>query len=272
MYNRGGKEDKNLDLNIGEHYIISLFGLDFNMDTLITLWLSMGFILFFAVLAVAKINIIPTKIQAVFEKMIGFFSSLTDGLGKEKGDSALVLMCIFLVIIIGNLIGQVPLKLFHLPDGEFASPTNDINMTAALAVFVLFYYIFKGVKSKGIGYFKHYFQPIWFMVPFNILEDFTRPLTLALRLFANILAGEILIMVLSVLTATLLTPDAVSGFVAHTLKGWFSDTAIYNIGLFLGSLLPLPIMFFELFVAVVQALVFTLLASAYINNAAVKNH
>ncbi len=61
---------------------------------------------------------------------------------------------------------------------------------------MLFYYIGAGILEKGLGYFKHYLQPLWFMFPFNLLEDFTRPLSLSLRLFGNILAGELIILIL----------------------------------------------------------------------------
>ncbi len=260
-----------MNLNIGEHYIVNLLGLNVHMDTLITLWLAMGIILLFSFLAVANINIIPGKIQGVFEKIVTIFVGMTKDLGKEQGLSALVLMSIFLLIITSNLIGQLPLKLIHLPQGELASPTNDLNTTAALALFVLFYYIFKGIKAKGLKYFKHYIEPVWFMTPFNILEDFTRPLTLAIRLFANILAGEVLVMVLASLIAIILTPETVMALTAK-LGGFLPEAWVHNVGLLLGSFLALPVMFFELFVAFIQALVFTLLTSAYIQSAAGESH
>lgn len=261
-----------MNLNIGEHYIVNLLGLDVHMDTLITLWLAMAVILVFALLSTIKINIMPNKLQGIFEKIVTIFVGLTKGMGKEQGSSALVLMCLFLLIIVSNLLGQVPLKIFHLPAGELASPTNDLNTTAALAVFVLIFYLYKGIKAKGLSYFKHYVQPVWFMTPFNIMEDFTRPLTLAIRLFANILAGEILIMVLAAIIASVLTPEGVQSFVQNIFGGILPSGFVYNTGLFLGSLLPLPVMFFELFVAFIQALVFTLLASAYIQGATAKSH
>ena len=255
-----------MDLKIGEHYIRNLFGFDVHMDTLITLWIAMGFILLLSMLAVSKISIVPNKLQSVFEKIITIFVGMTKDLGKNQGSTALVLMCIFLLIIVSNLMGQLPWKLIHLTKGEFASPTNDINMTAALAVFVLIYYFYKGIKAKGLGYFKHYVQPIAFMMPFNILEDFTRPLTLALRLFANIFAGEVLVMLFAGLVTVFINPDTI----VQTLTGF--GVFACDVGLFLGSLLALPVMFFELFVAFIQALVFTLLANAYISNAVSDNH
>ena len=109
-----------MNLNIGEHYIVNLLGLDVHMDTLITLWLAMAVILVFALLSTIKINIMPNKLQGIFEKIVTIFVGLTKGMGKEQGSSALVLMCLFLLIIVSNLLGQVPLKIFHLPAGELA--------------------------------------------------------------------------------------------------------------------------------------------------------
>ena len=265
-------------MHIGHHWTVEVLGMNVHMDTLITLWIAMGIIILFAAIAVGRINLIPSKLQAVFENIVKIFSSLTNDMGEEGKRHTPLLMTLFLLIITSNLIGQIPWKLLnfipsvHKLGAEFASPTNDINVTAALAITILLYYIISGIRTKGIGYFKHYFQPVWFMTPFNMLEDIVRPLTLSLRLFANILAGEILILVLGTLIASLLDPSAINAFCQNTLGGILPGSWVYNISLFLGSLLPLPIMFFELFVAFVQALVFTLLANAYIQGAVAKHH
>ena len=262
-----------MNLNVGEHYIVNLLGMDVHMDTLITLWIAMGIILFFALLSVSKINILPNKLQAVFENILGSFVRLTSPMGKEQGSSALILMCLFLLIITSNLIGQMPFKLIHLPEGELAAPTNDLNTTLALALFVVAYYIYKGIKAKGIKYFEHYYKPVWFMTPFNIMEDFIRPLTLSVRLFANILAGEILIMVLGALAITVLNPQTAQVLIQKLTFGLNLPPVLsYDITAFFGSFLPLPVMFFELFVAFIQALVLTLLANSYIKGAVAKSH
>jgi len=266
-----------MEFNIGHHWTVNILGLSVHLDTLITLWITMAIVLLFACLAVGNIKLVPNKIQAVFENIVTIFSGLTKDLGEEGKRHTPILIALFLFIITGNLIGQVPWKILNFfpsiasTHAEFASPTNDINVTAALAIIVLIYYIASGVRLKGIGYFKHYFQPVWFMTPFNMLEDIVRPLTLALRLFANILAGEILILVLGGLIASLLDPASINAWCQNTLGGILPSSWVYNLGLFLGSLLPLPIMFFELFVAFIQALVFTLLTSAYINGAVAKH-
>lgn len=261
-----------MEFHIGEHWVVNILGLNVHMDTLITMWLVMGFILLLSLIAVLNLKLIPNKFQAAFENIVSIFMGLTKNLGGVKSANTTLLMSIFLFIILGNMAGQLPWKLIHLPEGEFASPTNDINVTAALAVTVLIYYIVQGIIEKGPSYFKHYFKPMLFMTPFNILEDFTRPLTLAVRLFANILAGEILIMVLGGLVFMLLTPETILHITQRIFLGLLPESWVYNIGLFIGSLLPLPIMFFELFVAFIQALVFTLLTAAYIETATAKNH
>ena len=74
-----------MNLNIGEHYIVNILGLNVHMDTLITLWIAMAVILLFALLSVIKINIIPNKLQGVFEKIVTLFVGLTKGMGKEQG-------------------------------------------------------------------------------------------------------------------------------------------------------------------------------------------
>ena len=267
-------------MNIGHHWTVQIINgnsfTNLHLDTILTLWLSMAIVIFFASLIVGKVKLVPSKIQVIFEKIVLIFSSLTKDMGSEGKKHTPILLTLFLLIITSNLLGQLPWKILNfIPavsrlHAEFASPTNDINVTAALAIIVLVYYLVAGIKAKGLGYFKHYYQPVWFMTPFNMLEDIVKPTTLALRLFANILAGEILIMVLAALVSLILTPEGINT-VCSALGGFLPATWIKNISLFLGSLLPLPIMLFELFVAFIQALVFTLLTNAYIQSAAKKH-
>ncbi len=218
------------------HWIINIGNMAFNMDTILTMWLAMGFLLVLAILATRKISIFPNKLQVVFEGILGFFWDMSDTLmGKEGRKHIPLIASLFLFIITANLMGQLPWKLYHLKHGELASPTNDINLTAAMAVIVLIYYIVAGFAKKKFKFFLHDFSPISiFMMLIEILEMFTRPLTLALRLFGNILAGEILI-------------AAMLGIFAYVL--------------------PLPFMFFEVLVACVQALVFAMLTMVYVSTA-----
>ena len=79
-------------------------------------------------------------------------------------------------------------------------------------------------------------------------------------------------MVIGGLVFMLLTHETILHITQRIFLGLLPESWVYNISLFIGSLLPLPIMFFELFVAFIQALVFTLLTAAYIETATAKNH
>ena len=99
---------------------------------------------------------------------------------------------------------------------------------------VSIFYFTAGLQRKGLGYFKRYIEPTPILLPINILEDFTKPLSLSFRLFGNVLADELTVSVL-----TLLVPLFV----------------------------PLPIMVLGVFASSVQALIFSTLAAAYIAEA-----
>lgn len=223
------------------HWIAQVSNYSFNMDTLVTMWSAMIALIVFAFVSTRKLSVIPSKLQAIAENIMGGFWGITDSLIAKEGRKHVPLIAsLFLFIVTANLMGQLPLRLIHLKHGELASPTNDINLTAAMAVIVLIYYVAAGFKKKKLKFLIHeisFVGLILFLV--ELLEMVTRPLTLALRLFGNILAGEILI-------------TALLGMCAY--------------------LLPLPMMFFELLVAFVQALVFMMLTVVYISSAVSEEH
>jgi len=147
---------------------------------------------------------------------------------------------VFLFILVSNWSGALlPWRLIELPSGELAAPTNDINTTVALALLTSISYFYAGIKKKGLGYFKRYVQPAAFLLPINVLEDFTKPLSLSFRLFGNILADELVVGVLVAL-----------------------------VPLFI----PIPIMLLGVFTSAIQALVFSTLAGAYIGEAIEDHH
>ena len=222
-----------------EHWIYTLniagHSVSLNMDTLITMWLTMIMLIIIALAATKNASIIPGKLQLVSEGIIKYFTQVTESsMGKNEAAKHLpLILTLFMFILTANLVGQLPWHLIHLHSGELASPNNDINMTAAMAIVVSIYYIYYGVKKMGFHFFFHGFGADGIIITLvDALELFVRPFSLALRLFANILAGEVLI------------------FTLVGLLAYFG---------------PLPFMLFELFVAVIQALVFTLLATTYIS-------
>ena len=177
------------------HWTAAIGNYTFNMDTLVTMWVAMVFVIIVAFVSTRKMALVPNKLQAVAESIMSFFWGLTDSMMGKQGRKHIPLVAsLFLFIVTANLMGQLPLRLFHLKQGELASPTNDINLTAAMAVIVLVYYVGAGIAKKKFKFFLHGFDFVSIILFFvEILEMITRPLTLALRLFGNILAGEILI-------------------------------------------------------------------------------
>ena len=221
--------------------VIGGHNLSFNLDTIFTMWFAMAVILIFAFIATRKLSVIPGKMQAVSESLMNFFwGTLDTMIANDNRKHVPLVASLFLFILIANLMGQLPLRIIHLKSGELASPTNDLNLTAAMAIIVLIYYVGMGIKKKGPKFFLHEFSftgIIMFLV--ELLEMITRPLSLAIRLFANIFAGEILVTV--------------------------------ALGVF-AYFLPLPIMLFELLVAFIQATVFMMLTIAYVSSATGDEH
>ena len=139
---------------------------------------------------------------------------------------------LFLFIFVSNWSGALlPWRLIELPSGELGAPTGDINTTVALALLTSISYFYAGLKKKGFSYFKRYIKPVVFLLPINILEDFTKPLSLSFRLFGNLLADELVVGVVITLVPLVV---------------------------------PIPLMLLGLFTSAIQALVFSTLAGAYI--------
>ena len=229
-----------------EHWIyttsIGGHAISLNLDTIITMWFAMIVVIIFALLATKNLSIVPGKLQAISESIMKFFYGTLDTMIETENRKHVPLVAsLFLFIVTANLMGELPLRIIHLKnDAELASPTNDINLTAAMAVIVLIYYVFMGIKAKGPKFFLHEFSFTGIVMALvEILEMFTRPLSLAIRLFANIFAGEILVSI------------ALGG---------------------LAYFLPLPIMLFEIHVAFIPATVFMMLTIAYIGSATKEEH
>lgn len=229
-----------------EHWIyttsIGGHAISLNLDTIFTMWFAMIVVIIFAILATKNLSIVPGKLQAISESIMKFFYGTLDTMIETENRKHVPLVAsLFLFIVTANLMGQLPLRIIHLKNGgELASPTNDINLTAAMAIIVLIYYVFMGIKAKGPKLFLHEFSFTGIVMALvEILEMFTRPLSLAIRLFANIFAGEILVSI-----------------------------ALGSLAYFL----PLPIMLFEILVAFIQATVFMMLTIAYIGSATKEEH
>lgn len=211
--------------------------LTINYMTVYTTWTIMGLILLGCVLLSRGISRVPNGRQSLVEGIVAFAQGIVrDQIGPQTAKHIGFIGSLFLFILISNWSGVLPWKILGL---EILPPTSDINTPAALALIALISYFYYGIAAKGISYFKHYFQPIFIFFPLNLMEDFSRPLSLTFRLFGNITAEHLVVAVL----LSLVPP-----------------------------LVPIPMMALGLLTGAIQAYVFALLAAAYIGGAVRESH
>ena len=225
------------EAEVGKHYYWNLAGFLVHGQVFVVMWFVFAVLLLFAFLGSSNAERIPHGFQNFMESAVEYVTDIAkDQLGESFYKEWIPFIATLFFFIFGcNWAGAiVPWKLIELPEGELAAPTNDINVTVALALLTSLAYFYAGLSKKGFGYFKRYIEPLPLLLPINILEDFTKPLSLSFRLFGNVLADELTITVL-----TSLVP----------------------------LVIPLPIMLLGIFAGSVQALIFSTLAAAYIAEA-----
>lgn len=168
------------------HNIVHLFGLEVDLWVALMSVIVSLLLIFFAFLGTRKISWIPSGWQNVMEYGIEFIHGILDGSLGERGYKYTYFFgSLFLYILISNMLGLIP---------GFNSPTKDISVNAALAVSWLIFAQYVAIRENGVGgYFKHYLEPFPPYVVIHLLEMGVRPLTLTMRLFANIMAGEIML-------------------------------------------------------------------------------
>jgi len=232
----------------------TVLGIDLSITNEVALlWIAAA--VTFALLAAAcrKRDLVPRGwFQNLFDALAELVEKnvVRDNIGAKGRAWAPFLLTIFFFIFFGNLLGMVPVPT------HFKSATSNINVTAGLALIVFGLTIFISVKHHGLlgflGKFVPSGVPRWIaimVIPIEIVSWLARPLSLAIRLFANMVAGHALILI---------------------FIGLLSGAAFY--------LKPLPLAgavamsCFELFVSFIQAFVFTLLAGMYISEALEEAH
>lgn len=179
-----------------------------------------------AFMATKVLRKVPGRLQSVFE-IIGelFVGLVTQTLGENGRRHLPMLGSLFLFIWISNIIGTIPFA---------EEPTRDLNVTVGHMLAVLCVVHFESIRVKGLGaYIKGYMDPFFIMAPLNVIGEIAKGVSLAFRLFGNILGGAIIIMVISYLIKYV--------FIAAGLN-----------------------LFFGLFVGTIQAFVFTMLSMTYI--------
>jgi F-type H+-transporting ATPase subunit a len=222
-------------IEVGSHLYINFNdNLHLHGETIIVSSIVVSLVTLFLVLGTRDLKKVPGNFQNLIEVIYELVKSIAlTQMGPSYYSQFLPFVAtIFLFVIGSNWAGAlIPWKLIEIPEGELAAPTNDINTTACLAILTSITYFTAGFKIKGIGYFARYIKPSVFLLPINVIEDFTKPLSLNFRLFGNIVADELTVSVLCSLVPILI---------------------------------PVPIMVLGLFASSIQALIFSTLAAAYI--------
>ncbi|MDA8169990.1 MAG: F0F1 ATP synthase subunit A [Nitrospiraceae bacterium] len=189
----------------------------------------------------ASMSLVPRGVQN-FMEIVGeaMLNLSVDNIGHKWGEFFFPLIgTLFLYILVGNCFGLIP---------GFFAPTANINTTASMAVPVFLIYQFWGFKVHGLHYIKHFLGPIrslaalplmMLMFVVEVISHLARPLTLSVRLFGNMIAKHLLLLVL---------------------------------GLLVPLVIPTAILALGVLVSVVQALVFTLLSALYIAGAVEEAH
>ena len=224
-------------VEVGKHLYWKIGNSTVHGQVFIVSWLVVSILIIISFIGTRKLNRIPQKMQNFMEFVLEFLQDIAKNQIHHIDYRSWVpyVATIFLFILGSNWAGAlIPWKLIKLPEGELAAPTNDINTTVALSLLTSLAYFYAGLNKHGLNYFSRYIQPTPVLLPINILEDFTKPLSLSFRLFGNVLADELVVSVF-----TLLVP----------------------------ILVPLPVMILGLFASSIQALIFSTLSAAYIGEA-----
>jgi len=170
------------EVTIGEHYYWDIGGYQVHGQVLITSWVVLAIIAVLSFLGNKDLKVIPEGLQNLTEYLTEFIRDLAKTQIGEHDYLKWVpyVGTIFLFILVSNWSGALfPYRFIEIPNGELAAPTNDINTTVALALLTSIAYFYAGISKKGLGYFKRYVSPAVFLLPINVLEDFTKPLSLS---------------------------------------------------------------------------------------------
>ncbi len=210
--------------------IIPFFGhvITINLEVIVMTWIVFAVLIVLGLFASRKRSILPRPIQIFGELIVSMLYGLTeDALGKELAKKYGPLICaLFMFLLLSNWLGIIPL---------LEEPTKDLNTTLGLGLMGFIIAHYAGIKSKGFkDYIKEYFQPIFFMMPLNLIGELAKIVSISFRLFGNIMGGSIIILVVSHLTYSVILP-------------------------------PFLYAFFALFVGTIQAFVFTMLTVVYIS-------
>jgi len=197
-------------------------------------------IVFLFLVGTSRKAVVPGRLQGAAEMLYEFTANMVeDNAGHGSAKYVPFVMSIFLIVLFGNVLGLIPFAF---------TITSHIIVTAALSVMIFIVVVLLALKNHGIGFFKMFFPPgapiamAPLLIPIEILSFVFRPISLAVRLFANMMAGHVMLQLFAGFTIAL---------------GLFGVLPLTFIVLLTG---------FEILVALLQAYVFALLTSIYLKD------
>jgi F-type H+-transporting ATPase subunit a len=232
-------------------YPLKIAGIDLSIsNAVVMIWIASILVLITLTLAGRMGRLVPKGLQNLMESLVSYLKQtfINEILGKENAAWFPFVATLFFFILYCNLLGLVP-KMF--------TATSNINVTASLAVIVFLCTQAVGIYKNGLwGYLKK-FAPkgihpaiLVIMVPIEIISAFAKPFALAVRLFANMTAGHLVILV----------------FLGMIIM--FKSVIIAPFPLAMAVVM----MGFEIFVSLIQAFIFSILATMYIAEASHAEH
>ena len=229
---------------------VELMGLTFNLGNVLMITVASLVVFLIAMLSTRKLAVKPTGMQNFMEWVVDFVRNIINSnMDWNTGGRFLVLgVTLIMYIFVSNMLG-LPFSVTYNGDLWWKSPTADPVVTLTLAVMIVVLTNFYGIKMRGFkGYSKNFVSPMPFLFPLKIIEEFANTLTLGLRLFGNIYAGEILLSLLA-------------GSLATDL--WSSALAIIPTIIWQG---------FSVFIGAIQAFIFTMLTMVYMAHKVSEDH
>ncbi len=211
--------------------IISLFGILDVTGEVVTMWIMLLVVALLSLIVKKNLKERPGKLQNIIETGVEYLDNFfTDILGKKKARKYFTFLAsLFIFIIFSNYSGLIPGV--GLTD-YVKAPTASLSVTAALGVVTFLFLQISGIKHDAKHYFKHFVAPMFFMLPLTLLDEIIKPVSLALRLYGNIFGEEM-----------------VTEELYH----------IFPIGV------PVVMMVLSLLFCALQAIVFTMLVSIYLD-------
>jgi F-type H+-transporting ATPase subunit a len=220
------------------------------------LWLTVAILIVYFLVSYRKPQLVPTKKQWLAESIYGFVRNniAVEMIGREGVRFAPYLATLFSFVFLMNLWGIIPVAQI--------SPNSHIAFPIILAVISWVLFIYLGFKKHGPGYIKHALVPPapWFILPILVPIEFfsnfiVRPFSLAVRLFANMFAGHMLLLVFTL-----------GGFAMINANLWLAPVTL------LSWAMVVALTFLDFMVIALQAYVFTVLTASYIQGSLAEEH